>query len=637
MASRCKSRSAWGSSWACPEPTGKRSHRRKEPLRKKEEATRPEPEEEPTEPTELSIKALMMQAVIMLYHEQALPTGHSIQWMMRHLTGCDASLVEIKKAAENSTGLSLEYGPGSRRFTVYMLDEPCKFKGFVEHSDKPLPPHLAQKAERLLEAGGWPTDGPRNAQYLDLALWLREQSSHQTPAGLMKLSLGRLISVIRQRLLGNPPVLGKRGGMLVRWRDSDEYLRQQNCARCRPTGVRAGERFISSWDCLLESLKHVLTLQPNQEILTSNLKPAFREVFDAELSETALGYDSLTGLLQEAVKRSTILDMSGEEQGQWIIRLSLSNAVCDIEELKQQMEVLEEEPERAAAENETPNTPSSTSSAWRDTDSDWRHQDVGPLPSMTPPVPQPLVPMPMPDGSFVPPPAAVDFGLQGARKVLQLAALLPLQQPPSPGGRCPLSTPPPRPEKVTARGRPAASSRPRSECFKDVPTPIKLLTCLDAAADEKGGAVSNQATPTKATQSCSIAAESPKEGAGREGLRLKIVETAEWPHLLPKPPGSPLPWLTRQNRSEPSELRKEAWADAPGNCSTGHAAAAAASFRWQQSLSDSSPSTSTPEKSPTLRYLVRRTFIDAAIIEVETQKPSRLLHVRASSVPKNSP
>lgn len=435
--------------------------------------------------------------------------------------------------------------------------------------------------------------------------------------------------------------------MLVRWRDSDEYLRQQNCARCRPTGVRTGERFISSWDCLLESLKHVLTLQPNQEILTSNLKPAFREVFDAELSETALGYDSLTGLLQEAVERSTILDMSGEEQGQWIIRLSVNNSVRDIEELKQQMEVLEDEPECAAAENETPNTPSSTGSAWMDTDSDWRHQDVGPLPFMTPPVPQPLAPMPMPDGSFVPPPfsepSAVDFGLQGARKVLQLAALLPLQQPPSPGGRCQLSTTPAQPEKVTAKGRLAASSRPRSECFKDAPTPIKLLTCLDAAEVEKGAAVSNQATPTKAMRSCSIAAEPPQVGAGREGLRLKIVKSAEWPHLLPKPPGSPLPKITRQTRSEPSELKKEVQApppaDAPENCSTGHAAAASASLLWHQSHSDtgtSSPSASTPEKSPTLRYLVRRTFIDAAIIEVETQ-PSRLLHVRSSSVPKNSP
>eukprot|EP00930_Biecheleria_cincta_P075081 TRINITY_DN62272_c0_g1_i1.p1 TRINITY_DN62272_c0_g1~~TRINITY_DN62272_c0_g1_i1.p1 ORF type:complete len:277 (-),score=50.17 TRINITY_DN62272_c0_g1_i1:148-978(-) len=127
-----------------------------------------------------------------------------------------------------------------------------------------------------------------------LASWLREESEYRP---LKQLSLGRAMALVNL-LLSSHSVLGKRNGRLVPYPFSDDYEKQENARRCVPTGLRVDEAYVQSWPELMDHLYIVLDVNGG-ELMTARLKNEFRNRFQLELCESALGHMSLGSLLDD--------------------------------------------------------------------------------------------------------------------------------------------------------------------------------------------------------------------------------------------------------------------------------------------------------------------------------------------------
>eukprot|EP00930_Biecheleria_cincta_P045444 TRINITY_DN31313_c0_g1_i1.p1 TRINITY_DN31313_c0_g1~~TRINITY_DN31313_c0_g1_i1.p1 ORF type:complete len:483 (-),score=93.53 TRINITY_DN31313_c0_g1_i1:109-1557(-) len=237
--------------------------------------------------------AAIVGAVMELYVEESYPFEYLVQWQLQASTGEEVSTVEIWEAASTVPEV-LELKRAKTGFAILLKKPPRNFQGFADQISDCVQPDVYEEAVALVMEGCWPMPSSPNHDRAALATWLREKSGYQP---LQQLSLGRGLALVNH-LLSSCSVLGKRNGRLVPYFFSDEYDKQENAKRSAPTGLRMDEAYVASWPELMECLDIILDAHGG-ELHTARLKAEFRSRLRMELCETALGYVTLGGLLDD--------------------------------------------------------------------------------------------------------------------------------------------------------------------------------------------------------------------------------------------------------------------------------------------------------------------------------------------------
>lgn len=246
------------------------------------------------------------------YADEATPLWALLQLRLRQRLGVRALKTEIRDVAETayhalggpSAGTSLQIidtcgrvdGRGPAGFMVALVPPPESFRGFADAymavGEAPPAPLLREAAAHLL-IGGWQEVLESSHEKYVIADWLRTRSKV-----LANHSYGAVSKIVRWFSCSNKQILGKRSGKLVPYPSSEEYEKCENARRLLPTGIRSGEAYVSSWEELCDSFKRLLLLQGGS-VRIPLLKGLFRDKLGTELSETALGHTTMTGLLKD--------------------------------------------------------------------------------------------------------------------------------------------------------------------------------------------------------------------------------------------------------------------------------------------------------------------------------------------------
>lgn len=225
------------------------------------------------------------------------PDQAFLQWRILNVFGSELPAEELRQALADTAGLMLVSPGGSKKhgYMALLKVKPPGFRGFVDQANAgvSIPGEIWSEAVSLCLQGGWP--GQPKAQYekFTIAAWMQHSSR-----ALASFSFGRLLHMVSY-LIGSKSVFGKREGQLVPYPLSEEFEKQENARLMRPTSLRAGECCVASWPEFQQLLATLLT-EGSGTMAVSDMKRTFRARFHLELSETALGHTSMTGLLSDA-------------------------------------------------------------------------------------------------------------------------------------------------------------------------------------------------------------------------------------------------------------------------------------------------------------------------------------------------
>lgn len=288
---------------------------------------------------DLPLHVLVTQAVVALYLDATTPRSRVIQWMVEQLSGRIHSPPEIKAAVKVLPGMRLTETSGNGpkcRFTVSLCKEPYGFTGFSDECQDPIPEALWPSVRDRLVTGAWRRSEISWLQVFYIADYLRSSGGD-----LSKLSLGTALAVVHQSYAVRM-FLGKRGAHLVPYAESDHCERAKNAEKGRPSGVAVGERYVHTWELLRQCLRKLLQEHGGQ-LRTSQIKGYFRELFAAELSETAFCCVCLSELLEEMLRmpgEAMFRMSSAESKGEAILQLSSLEAErCSVQRLTSCMAV----------------------------------------------------------------------------------------------------------------------------------------------------------------------------------------------------------------------------------------------------------------------------------------------------------
>merc|ERR1712129_281329 len=109
------------------------------------------------------------------------------------------------------------------------------------------------------------------------AAWLQERSII-----FQRLNFGRVLGILNYFLRNQIQVLGFRNGWLVPYTQSEQYEKLVNASAQRPTGLRDGEAYVSTWQDLRKRMSELLTANGGSMKIEC-LKKDFREKFEMQL------------------------------------------------------------------------------------------------------------------------------------------------------------------------------------------------------------------------------------------------------------------------------------------------------------------------------------------------------------------
>lgn len=255
------------------------------------------------------LEGALARVVRELYGERTTPHAALLQWRLLAAGRPKLSAQELLAAAQAAPGLRIspEAGRKGLAWIALLTVEPPSFSGFADDTaplgtecDTPSPTSLLTVAACYLLEGGWRTPADARHDKYAIADWLKKQDRFPRRA-----SYGQVLRIVRHFLCGGIQVLGKRQGRVVPYPLSEEFEKRHNARLSLPTGVREGEAYVKDWEDLRELLTRLL-LGSCDQIRVSSLKLLFRQTFQVELSETALGHASLMSLLSDARLTATI-------------------------------------------------------------------------------------------------------------------------------------------------------------------------------------------------------------------------------------------------------------------------------------------------------------------------------------------
>lgn len=243
-------------------------------------------------------------AIFKIVFEEANPQENLVHWwLQQQLRDSTISLEDVRAAAEASEEIEVKMvltGGKKMRATVFALRAVANIPACKDDpsSENEIDPELTDVAAAFITKGGWPEAESSAHDRFEIAFWLKgliQKGQSEPEATKSHITFGRTLAMVNL-LIGKHSVLGKRLGRLVPYAYSEEYEKQENARRCVPSGLRDGEKWVSTWS---ELLKHVRLLCSENagRFYPSRLKLTFREMFQLELSETALGYTNLMSLL----------------------------------------------------------------------------------------------------------------------------------------------------------------------------------------------------------------------------------------------------------------------------------------------------------------------------------------------------
>eukprot|EP00441_Pelagodinium_beii_P008774 CAMPEP_0197694946 /NCGR_PEP_ID=MMETSP1338-20131121/114544_1 /TAXON_ID=43686 ORGANISM="Pelagodinium beii, Strain RCC1491" /NCGR_SAMPLE_ID=MMETSP1338 /ASSEMBLY_ACC=CAM_ASM_000754 /LENGTH=198 /DNA_ID=CAMNT_0043277863 /DNA_START=1 /DNA_END=593 /DNA_ORIENTATION=- len=186
-------------------------------------------------------EAALTSAVVWLYSEAAEPKVKLVQWLGHRRFGLNLNVSDLRNLVETIPGVYLEPSTPNRQFLI-LLEDPPPNSHFSDGSGICMLPKAMDEVSRLLGEGGWPLSTRAEHQAFEIASWLR--SSPQ----LCDLSFGQMLDFVQNARQRN--LLGTSRDRLVQYQHSDEMRRMCNIKELRPTGVRPGEFYVSSWPVL---------------------------------------------------------------------------------------------------------------------------------------------------------------------------------------------------------------------------------------------------------------------------------------------------------------------------------------------------------------------------------------------------
>eukprot|EP00931_Biecheleriopsis_adriatica_P080296 TRINITY_DN53652_c0_g1_i1.p1 TRINITY_DN53652_c0_g1~~TRINITY_DN53652_c0_g1_i1.p1 ORF type:complete len:508 (+),score=123.91 TRINITY_DN53652_c0_g1_i1:45-1568(+) len=255
----------------------------------------------------------LLSAVSELYSEEVLPTCAVLRWWLRDDKGDMPEVADVLRTAfaaqEHLEVQAISKDGNKKKDQAQAILPRARSERWLHGyrtglpADWNVPQHITNQATSLAAEGGWLPYGYSHwreklgkAMLVDrlvVAAWMRERASSDE---LRRMSLGRLGAVVFE--LNRQRVLRTRGGFMVPFALSEESEKERNAHYCVPTGLRAGEAWVTTWPQLLQLLR-ISVREHGGQMHVSCLKSYLRARFQLELSETALGHTSLRRLFDD--------------------------------------------------------------------------------------------------------------------------------------------------------------------------------------------------------------------------------------------------------------------------------------------------------------------------------------------------
>jgi len=268
----------------------------------------------------LTDEAALREAVRWLYSEKIYPRAVLVQWRLESRSHVKWAKNRLQAVAQAASGLYvMPHEPVKFNYSIMLREEhydnPNGLFADDDDSAKEVDDAVWNEVVRYLKAGAWPYCRDAGYQLYELAVWLQGQS--QT---LAKVDVGTLLGLARRGT--RCQLLGYRGQALVPFCHSDDYEKAENAKAHRPTGIKEGELYAKEWKHLQWCFVQVLG-RHGGSLQVPALKTKFRDLHEAELSETAFGHVTLMGLLRDEKLGTafTIDPQTGKESSTQVITL----------------------------------------------------------------------------------------------------------------------------------------------------------------------------------------------------------------------------------------------------------------------------------------------------------------------------
>lgn len=180
----------------------------------------------------------------------------------------------------------------AREYSVIVVGQPCAFLDACSPND-PYPQDLWEEMTSYMQSLG-----PADIEFPGGRYACARVLASRRLAFLEGRSLGQLCHIV-QLAISQRRLLGKRGGGLVPYKYSEDWVKEQRAVAQSP--MRQESCPVVTWEQASIYLRHLLSIYENEPsgITISNLKRLFRLHFRSELSETALGHVRLLDLLSD--------------------------------------------------------------------------------------------------------------------------------------------------------------------------------------------------------------------------------------------------------------------------------------------------------------------------------------------------
>jgi len=280
-------------------------------------ARRPQPEQASKSAT--VTPELLLRTVEAFYADRVIPQASLLQWRLQTDLQTKICAHDLRHTALATPHLYISGMVGAKglAFSVMLRTKPQGFEGFADETvnEQAISSDLLIEAAIHLLQGGWnKADDPRHDKY-EVTSWLQWRSSQ-----LSTLPWGQVLRVVRWFMANSVQVLGKKGNRIVPYPLSDNFDKEENARLLRPTGLRPGEKFVRSWEELVDCLHCLIELGDGWARI-SELKKNFRLEFQLELTETALGHTTLFSLLMdERCSKTVALEKIDGADAIWLRR-----------------------------------------------------------------------------------------------------------------------------------------------------------------------------------------------------------------------------------------------------------------------------------------------------------------------------
>jgi hypothetical protein len=244
--------------------------------------------------SEDTLKHMLLEAVKSLYKDQIVPHHVLVLRRIHEKYGERWSPQKLKHFCFEVPEIQVEATGELKRYNVTLRDTPEGFEDFVDQlsPEDPYHPDLWLEVQAFLEdeshkpQTGWP-----GSRY-EFAKWMH---SHLQCLG--EYSLGQICHLV-QLSVSSKELLGYRLGNLVPYQHSDDYKKKSNALLNVPTQILPGEMYVETWEQAGELIAGLLE-HNGGSLQLSSLKKAFRDEYQMELSESALGHAKLSEFLKD--------------------------------------------------------------------------------------------------------------------------------------------------------------------------------------------------------------------------------------------------------------------------------------------------------------------------------------------------